>query len=80
MIASILDAATLGKVILYSLLAGVGVSVVFALGVASAAGFADAIRRGRTLAGALWGASAALCVAASLGAIVVGLVVMSSKG
>jgi hypothetical protein len=79
-IASILDAATLGKVILYSLVAGVGVPVIFALGVSSAAGSADAIRRRRTLAGALWGASAGLCLVASLVAIVVGVVVMSSKG
>jgi len=77
--ASILDVHTLGKVILYALIAGVGVSVVFALGVSSAAGLLDAVRQRRTLAGALWGFSAAVCVAGSLGAIVLGVVVMASK-
>ncbi|HWC86507.1 MAG TPA: hypothetical protein VG388_08210 [Solirubrobacteraceae bacterium] len=79
MIASILDTATLAKVILYSLIAGVGVTVVFALAVSSAAGLVDAIRERRTLAGALWGATAALCLMACVGAIVLGVVVMASK-
>ncbi|MDQ6607760.1 MAG: hypothetical protein M3Z06_14590 [Actinomycetota bacterium] len=76
---TILDARTLGKVILYALLAGVGVSVVFALGVTSAAGLADAVRQRRTLVGALWGVTAVLCLAGSLGAIALGIVVMTSK-
>jgi hypothetical protein len=79
MIAAILDTTTLGKVILYSLGAGVGVTVVFALGVSSAAGMVDAVRQGRTAAVAVWGAAAAVCVLASLGAIVLGVVVMASK-
>lgn len=79
MMAAIVDARTLGKVILYALLSGVGISVVFALGVSSAAGVVDAVRQRRTLAGALWGVTAVLCLVASLGAIVLGIVVMSSK-
>jgi predicted membrane metal-binding protein len=79
MIAAILDTSTLGKVILYALLSGVGVSVVFALGVSSAAGLVDAVRQRRSLVGALWGMTAVLCLLASLGAIVLGIVVMSSK-
>jgi hypothetical protein len=77
--AAILDASTLGKVILYALIAGVGVTVVFALGVSSAAGLADAVRQRRTVAGALWGFTAVLCLVGSLGAVVLGVVVMSSK-
>jgi predicted MFS family arabinose efflux permease len=77
--AAILDTRTLGKVILYALIAGVGVTVVFALGVSSAAGLVDAVRQRRTLAGALWGVTAALCLAASLGAMVLGVAVMASK-
>jgi hypothetical protein len=79
MIATIVDTGTLGKVILYSLLAGVGVSLVFALGVSSAAGLVDAVRERRTLAGALWGLTTIVCLAGSLAAIVLGVVVMSSK-
>ena len=79
MIATIVDVATLGKVILYSLIAGIGVSLVFALGVSSAAGLIDALRQRRTLATALWGGSAAVCLAGFLAAIVLGGVVMASK-
>ena len=79
MIASILDAGTLGKVVLYSLLAGVGVCVVFAIGVSSAVSLADALREGRTAAGLAWGAAAAACLIAALGAIVLGIVVMATK-
>jgi hypothetical protein len=62
MTAAILDTTTLGKVILYALIAGVGVCVVFALGVSSAAGLVDAVRQRRTLAGVLWGMTAAVCL------------------
>jgi hypothetical protein len=79
MIAAILDARTLGKVVLYSLISGVGLSAVFALGVSSVAGLADALRQRRTLAGVLWATCAFLCAAASVAAIVLGIVVMSSK-
>jgi len=79
MIASIVDLPTLGKVIFYSLLAGVGVSVVFALGVSSVCGLLDAVRRRRTAVGALWGLTAVACLTGSLAAIVLGVVVMSTK-
>jgi hypothetical protein len=79
MIATIVDLGTLGKVILYSLIAGVGVSLVFSLGISSAAGLVDAVRQRRTLAGAMWGLTAVVCLAGSLAAIVLGLVVMSTK-
>jgi predicted membrane metal-binding protein len=77
--AAILDARTLGKVILYALIAGVGVSAVFALGVSSAAGLVDAVRDRRTLAVAAWGVTAIVCLAGSLGAVVLGVVVLSAK-
>ncbi|MDQ6775919.1 MAG: hypothetical protein M3071_06810 [Actinomycetota bacterium] len=76
---TILDARTLEKVILYALIAGVGVSVVFALGVSSAAGLVDAVRQRRTLATALWGITAFLCLAGSLAAVVLGVVVIAER-
>jgi hypothetical protein len=79
MTATILDVTTLGKVILYALIAGVGISSVFALGVSSAAGLVDAIRERRTLGSVLWGVSAILCLAGSLAGIALGVVVMASK-
>jgi hypothetical protein len=79
MIAAIVDTTTIGKVVLYSLLSGVGIAVIFGLGVSSAAGLLEALRQRRNAAGAAWGLLAATCVAAALGAIVLGIVVMSSK-
>ena len=79
MIAQILDTSTLEKVILYSLIAGVGISGVFALGVSSAAGLVDAVRRRRNLATIAWGVTTVACLAASVGAIALGVAVMASK-
>jgi hypothetical protein len=79
MIAAIVDTTTIGKVVLYSLLSGVGIAVIFGLGVSSAAGLLEALRQRRNVAGAAWGLLAATCVAAALGAIVLAIVVMSSK-
>jgi len=78
MIAAILAVRTLAKVVLYSLLFGVGISAVFALGVSSAAGLVDAFRQGRTAAGTLWALTAAVCMVASVAAIVLGIVVTST--
>jgi predicted membrane metal-binding protein len=79
MIAAIVDVSTLMKVILYALISGVGISAVFALGVSAAAGMADAFRQRRTVAGALWGLTAAICLAASVTVIVLGIAIMSDK-
>lgn len=79
MIAAILDITTLAKVIVYSLAAGVGVCVAFALAVASALSLLDALRQRRMAAGVIWGASAAACLLVSLGAVVLSLVVMAAK-
>jgi hypothetical protein len=77
MIGVILSVPTLAKVIVYSLIFGVGISAAFALGVSSAAGLVDAFRQGRTAAGALWALTAVFCSVASVAAIVLGIVVMS---
>jgi hypothetical protein len=78
-IARIVDWETLGKVVLYSLVSGVGTVAIFGLGVSSVAGALDSLRRGRSLAGAAWGLLAAACVASAIGAVVLGVVVMSTK-
>jgi hypothetical protein len=80
MTAAIVDTAKLGKVIAYALGAGVGITGVYALGITGAAATADALRRRRSVAGALWAAVTALCGLACLAAIVLGIVVMSAKG
>jgi hypothetical protein len=79
--ASIVDWKTLGQVVLYSLGAGVGVAICFSLAILGATRFADARRGpgGRPVAAAAYAAMATLGLAATVGAIVVGIVVMAAK-
>jgi hypothetical protein len=78
-IATIVDTAKLGKVILYSLAAGIGVAVIYGAGVSSAAGLLESLRQRRTAASIAWGALAVTCMLCTLGAVVLGIVVMASK-
>jgi len=77
---AVVDTTTLGKTILYSVVGGVGIAVIFGAGVSSAAGFVDALRDRRTAAGAGWGVLALICLAAVVAAIVLGIVAMTAKG
>lgn len=79
MMAAIVETAQLAKVVLYSLLAGVGISAAFGLGVSGAAGFMDALREHRTTAALAWGSVVTVCVAVAVSAIVFGIVVMTTK-
>jgi len=79
MLAAIVETSKLGKVVLYSLITGVGISVVFSLGVSGAAGLIDALRERRTGAVIAWGVVAGICGAVALGAVVLGIVIMSTK-
>lgn len=76
---AIIETGTLLKVILYSLAAGVGISVVVGAGVSSIASLLDAVRDHRTAASAAWGVLAAICLAAAAAVVVLGLVVMTAK-
>jgi hypothetical protein len=78
-IGAIVETKTLGKVVLYSIVSGVGVAVVFGLGVSSVAGLLETLRSRRTAASIAWGTIAALCLAVTLGAVVLAIVVMSTK-
>ncbi len=80
MTAAILNATTLGKTVLYSLIAGVGVAVFFAVAVSSAAGLAEARREHRTASGLAWGALMVACLVCVAGGIAVGIVAMAQKG
>ncbi len=79
-LAAIVNTTTLAKAVLYSLVSGLGIVIVFAAGVSSAAGLLDALRERRTGASIAWGALAAACMAGALAGIVVGIVVMTQKG
>jgi hypothetical protein len=79
MLASIVNATTLGKTILYSLVAGIGVAVIFGAGVSSAAGLIEAMRERRTVATAAWGTAALVCLLCAAGAVVLGIFLMTQK-
>lgn len=79
MLASVLNVTTLGRTVLYSLAAGIGIAVIFGAGVSSAAGLIDAMRERRTAATAAWGTAALLCVLCAAGTVVLGIVLMAQK-
>ena len=75
-IATIVDFSTLGKTVLYSFIAGVGVVAVFGGGVTSIAGMLEALRAGRTVTVVAWGMLAVVCAALALAAIAAGIYAM----
>ncbi len=78
-VGAIVETGTLLKVVLYSLAFGLGVAVVFGIGVSSAAGLLEAMRARRTLAGAAWALLAAGCMGGVLATVVLGIILMSQK-
>jgi hypothetical protein len=79
-IAAIVETKTLGKVVLYSLISGIGIAVIFGAGVSSAAGLLEAMRQRRPQASAAWGLLAVICMVGALAAVVSGILVMTAKG
>jgi hypothetical protein len=79
MIAAIVETGKMLKVVLYSLIAGVGIAVVFGAGVSGAASLLDALREHRTVAGAAWGVLTVICLVVAAAVIVLGVVVMTTK-
>jgi hypothetical protein len=80
--APVVDWATLGEVIVYSLLAGVGVSICFSLAIVGSARLAES-RRGESGGGGAaigYAVLAALGLAATVAAVVLGIIVMTTKG
>ena len=76
---SIVDWATLGKVVVYSLAAGVGVAFCFSIAVVGAARFAEARRAQAAAPAAFYALLAGLGLAATVAAVVVGIIVMAKK-
>jgi hypothetical protein len=79
MFATIVDWDALGKVVVYSLIAVIGVTLTFSLTIVGATRFADMRREDRPVEAALFAALAAIGLAVSVGAIVLGIVVMTNK-
>ncbi len=79
MIATVVDWAALRDVVLYSLVAGIGVTLAFSLAILGSTRFAELRRDERTAEAFAFGALAIAGLAVSAAAIVVGIVVMTSK-
>jgi len=77
--ASVVDWNALGKVVLYSLVAGVGVPAVYGLAVLGAARSTDAQRERRGGQATAYALMALLGGAVCLGAIVFGIVLLTQK-
>ena len=75
----IVDWKALGEVVLYSLVAGVGVGFCYSLAIVGAARFADMRRDGRTAGAAVYALLGVLGLAVSVAAIVAGIIVMTQK-
>jgi hypothetical protein len=79
MTATILQTTDLLETVAASLIAGVGITAVFSLAIWSGARFADLSRDGRPLAAGAAVVLGAFALLTTLAAVVVGIVVMTSK-
>jgi hypothetical protein len=77
-LATIIDTHTLAKVIMYSLIAGVGISATFAIAISAVAGINDASQP-RGAASVAHAAIAAIATAASIAAVVFAIILMTQK-
>jgi hypothetical protein len=78
-IGTIVDTTALWETVVAAFAAGVGTTVVFSLAILGAARFAEANREGRALHATLFGVLTVFGLLATVAAIVVGVVVMTSK-
>ena len=79
MAATIVQTGDLVKTVIASLIAGVGVTAIFAVAVWGGARFADLSRAGRPVAAGAAAALGALALASTVAAVTIGIVVMTSK-
>jgi hypothetical protein len=79
MLGTLVDTQALWRTIAASFIAGVGVTVIFSLAIASGALFADMTRDGRRVAAAAFGALAVVALAAAGAAVTIGIIVMTQK-
>jgi hypothetical protein len=78
-LATIVETEDLVQTVIASLIAGVGITTVFSVAIWGGARFADLSREGRPLAAGAAAVLGALALLATLGTVVVGIVVMTSK-
>jgi hypothetical protein len=75
----VVDWNALGQVVLYSLVAGVGVTLCYALAILGAARFGDARASGAGGRAIAFGVLAALGLAATVAAVIGAIIVMTNK-
>jgi hypothetical protein len=79
MIATIVDTTALWQTVAAAFVAGVGTTIVFSLAILGATRFSEATRDGRRLHATAFGALMVFGLLATAGAIVVGVIVMTTK-
>ena len=79
MLATIVDTSALWQTIAAAFVAGVGTTLVFSLAILGVARFAEANRQGRSVQSAVFAALALLGLLATAAAIVLGVIVMTTK-
>ncbi len=79
MIATIVDTEALWQTVVAAFAAGVGTTVVFSLAILGATRFSEASRDGHRAQATLFGALTVLGLLATVAAIVVGVIVMTTK-
>ena len=79
MLATLVDTSALAKVVVAGLVAGIGITVAFALVILGATRFSDMRQEARPIEAGAFAAVAGVALAACVAAIVVGIVVMTTK-
>jgi hypothetical protein len=78
-LATVVDWSALGKVVLYSFVIAVGVTVTTSLAVLGAIRFADMRKDERVIEAGAYAVLTAVTAAASMAAVVLGIIVMTQK-
>ena len=79
MLATVIDTEALWETVVAAIVAGVGVTMVFAIAILGAARFLEESRGGRAPAAVAFAVLATVAVVAFVALVVLGLVVMTSK-
>jgi hypothetical protein len=79
LIGTVVEVQELWRTVVAALAAGVGVTVIFSLAIFGATHFADARRDRHPLASSAAAVLTVVCLAATVGSVVLGIFVMTSK-
>jgi hypothetical protein len=79
LLATVVDTEALWHTIAAALVAGIGTTFVFSIAILGAARFAEANRDGRTVEAAMFATLGVVGLLATIAAVVVGVIVMTTK-